>query len=307
MPGGSNTGFKLAFDTFSIIFIVSMQLFSLKANAVNELTSFLDRNIEYVTFAVFHYIIIAGAFYLFFYICNKKFFWRVKIQQRYAKNKDIIRDIKYSFLTIIIFFAVTLLVVWANEQGYTLIYAPADKYGYAWCYLNVWIMIILHDAYFYWTHRFLHWKPIFSRVHKTHHLSRNPTPFSAYAFHPIEAIINAGIIPLIAFTIPSHMSAIKSFFIVQLILNVYGHLGYELYPKWVTSHWLTKLSNTSTHHNLHHQFVKSNYGLYFNFWDWIMKTNHTKYEKYFDEVTGRRKKSDVVLNEVIEQENEVII
>jgi sterol desaturase/sphingolipid hydroxylase (fatty acid hydroxylase superfamily) len=284
-----------------------MQLFSSIANAVKELTLFLDRNIEYATFAIFHYILIAGGFYLFFYTWLKKFFWRAKIQQQYAKNKHIIRDIKYSFLTIIIFFAVFLLVIWANEQGYTLIDKSADKHGFAWRFLNVQIMVIVHDAYFYWTHRLLHWKPIFNRVHKTHHLSRNPTPFSAYAFHPIEAIINAGIIPLIAFTIPCNISTFKSFIIVQLILNVYGHLGYELFPKWIINNWFTKFSNTSTHHNLHHQFVKSNYGLYYNFWDWIMKTNHPKYEAYFEEVTGRRGKSEVVLNEVIEQETEEII
>lgn len=27
----------------------------------------------------------------------------------------------------------------------------------------------VHDAWFYWTHRLLHWKPLYQRVHCIHH------------------------------------------------------------------------------------------------------------------------------------------
>ncbi len=27
----------------------------------------------------------------------------------------------------------------------------------------------LHDAWFYWTHRLLHWKPLYRHVHAIHH------------------------------------------------------------------------------------------------------------------------------------------
>ena len=30
---------------------------------------------------------------------------------------------------------------------------------------------------------------------------------------------------------------------------------------------------------MHHRLVKCNYGLYFNFWDRVMKTNHPHYEE----------------------------
>jgi lathosterol oxidase len=157
-------------------------------------------------------------------------------------------------------------------------------------------MVIVHDAYFYWTHRLLHWKPLFKVVHITHHLSRNPTPFSAYAFHPLEALINVGIVPLVAFTIPAHVSAIVIFTIYQLLINVLGHLGFELLPKWFAHNKVTKWHNTFTHHNLHHQFVKYNYGLYLNFWDRIMNTNHPHYEHHFDKVVERTEKSEIVLS-----------
>lgn len=42
--------------------------------------------------------------------------------------------------------------------------------------------------------------------------------------------------------------------------------------------------NTSTHHNLHHQQGNYNFGLYFNFWDRMMGTNHPQYAETFDQV-----------------------
>ncbi|HEY2581536.1 MAG TPA: sterol desaturase family protein, partial [Mucilaginibacter sp.] len=148
------------------------------------------------------YLLFAGSFYLFFYVWKNKKYWYAKIQQRYPENKHVIRETINSFITIMIFGVVIMLVRWASKNGLTLVYQPINKYGYAYYFFSIIVMICLHDTYFYWTHRLMHWKPLFKRVHKTHHLSTNPTPFAAYAFHPFEAVIEVGIIPLIAFTIP---------------------------------------------------------------------------------------------------------
>eukprot|EP01037_Dinobryon_pediforme_P018424 gene18424-18698_t len=234
------------------------------------------------------YLLFTGIFYLFFYVWKNKRFWNAKIQQRFPENKHILNEIKYSFVTILIFGAVILSVIWAGKQGLTQVYQPIDKFGYGYYFFSILLMIFLHDTYFYWTHRLMHWKPLFKVVHKTHHLSVNPTPFAAYAFHPLEALVEVGIIPLIAFTIPHHASAITIFSLFSLLLNVTGHLGYELFPKGFASHWLFKWHNTSTHHNMHHRLTKCNYGLYFNFWDTLMKTNHPAYIENFNAVVEKR-------------------
>jgi lathosterol oxidase len=88
---------------------------------------------------------------------------------------------------------------------------------------------------------------------------------------------------------PYHPSAIAIFTLYSLVLNVFGHLGFEVFPKGFASHQLFKWHNTSTHHNMHHRLVKCNYGLYFNIWDRLMQTNHAKYEQHFDEVTSQEK------------------
>ena len=76
----------------------------------------------------------------------------------------------------------------------------------------------------------------------------------------------------------------------MMTLNVIGHLGYEIYPKHWTRHWLGRWQNTSTHHNMHHELVKGNYGLYFNWWDKGLGTNHERYLDRFDEITTQAKK-----------------
>lgn len=235
------------------------------------------------------YLLFAGLFYSFFYLWKNKPFWFAKIQQRYPENKHVLREIAYSFLTILIFGVVILAVAYSSKKGYTKVYHQISDYGWAYFVGSILLMIFLHDTYFYWTHRAMHWKPLFKLAHRVHHLSTNPTPFAAYAFHPIEALVEVGIIPLIAFTIPYHPSALVIFTLYSLLLNVVGHLGFELFPAGFATHKFFKWHNTSTHHNMHHRLVKCNYGLYFNIWDRLMQTNHAKYEQHFDEVSAQQK------------------
>lgn len=260
-------------------------MFSSLANSFDSFVVLFNISIRYLLFT--------GSFYLFFYVWRNKRYWYAKIQQRYPEKKHIIHEIKYSSITILIFGAVILMVIWAGKHGLTQVYSPINKYGYLYYFFSIGLMIILHDTYFYWTHRLMHWKPLFRLAHKTHHLSTNPTPFAAYAFHPIEALVEVGIIPLIAFTIPHHASAITIFSLYSLLLNVTGHLGYELFPKGFASHKIFKWHNTSTHHNMHHRLVKCNYGLYFNFWDRLMKTNHPHYEQSFNAVIETREQGKI--------------
>ncbi len=249
----------------------------------------------------FRYLIFTGTFYLFFYVWKNKKYWAAKIQQRYPENKFIFNEMKNSFISILIFGAVILLVLWAGNNDLTLAYKQINRYGYAYYAISIVLMVILHDTYFYWTHRLMHWKPLFKIAHKTHHLSTNPTPFAAYAFHPIEAIIEVGIIPLIAFTIPYHVTALLIFTLYSLLVNVIGHLGFELFPKGFATNKIFKWHNTSTHHNMHHRLLKCNYGFYFNFWDRIMHTNHQDYESSFDLVVENR------INDKIKSKETVIV
>jgi len=154
----------------------------------------------------------------------------------------------------------------------------------------VW-MLILHDTYFYWMHRFMHLKPVYRHVHLVHHRSTNPSPWTAYAFHPLEAVLEASIILVIAFTLPVHILAVILFFIFQIAYNVYGHLGFEIYPKGFHKTWFGRWVNTSVSHNQHHSRFSGNYGLYFLFWDRVMGTLRTDYDAVYEQATGEASKA----------------
>lgn len=248
----------------------------------DAVTVLLKLTLRYLTFT--------GLAYLFFYVWRHKRFWGAKIQQRYPATKHIIREIIYSVSTILIFGVVIMATTWAGYHGYTRDYKDINQYGWLYYFFSIGLMIVAHDTYFYWTHRLMHLKPLFKRFHIIHHIPTNPTPFSAYCFHPVEAFMEVGIIPLIVFTIPYHLSALAIYSVYTLMLNVGGHLGFEFFPKWFAKNKISKWHNTATHHNMHHRLVKYNYGLYFNFWDRIMGTNHPHYEEAFDDVIAQREK-----------------
>ena len=235
---------------------------------------------------------------VFNFVClEKKDFYRFKIQLRFPKKENINTEIKYSLISIVIFSVIVGSTIALAQHGYTRMYRDFNQHS-AWYFAGSIIMaMLIHDTYFYWTHRLMHWKKIFPYVHRIHHLSHNPTPLAAYSFHPIEAIIEAGAVPFIALVIPIHPVALAIFGLYSIFMNIMGHLGYELFPaKFARSHWI-KWHNSSTHHNMHHHYGKGNYGLYFNVWDRLMKTNHTKYEQEFTKVTTRAAEGKLSLTE----------
>jgi sterol desaturase/sphingolipid hydroxylase (fatty acid hydroxylase superfamily) len=172
-------------------------------------------------------------------------------------------------------------------RQYTTFYNRIEDRGWTWFFLAFPVMLIMHDTYFYWMHRIMHHPRLFRLFHLVHHRSTNPSPWAAYAFHPLEAVFEVGIFVIFLFTIPMHFLHFVLFFLFSIIYNVYGHLGWELYPKGFSRHWLGKWINTSVNHNQHHQYFKGNYGLYFLFWDRMMGTIREDYDNRFDEVKNK--------------------
>jgi sterol desaturase/sphingolipid hydroxylase (fatty acid hydroxylase superfamily) len=72
----------------------------------------------------------------------------------------------------------------------------------------------------------------------------------------------------------------------MIVRNVLGHCGHELMPRWmIRSGWFDWLT-TTTHHDLHHQFGRCNYGLYFTWWDRWMGTEHPEYRARLASAAG---------------------
>ncbi|MFN3404469.1 MAG: sterol desaturase family protein [Cytophagaceae bacterium] len=243
---------------------------------------------------VMRYVVIAGPAYLILYILFKHRFSLQKIQTKFPEKWDYIREVTWSVFTLFIFTVIAYVMFHPYVLPHTLIYQDFNEYGFLYSIFSFVALVFFHDAYFYWTHRFMHHPKVFKILHLVHHKSTNPSPWAAFAFHPLEAIIEAGVLIIASFIIPLHYYTMVVFIMFMTIYNVYGHLGYELYPKWINKNFIGKWLNTSVNHNMHHKHFHGNYGLYFRFWDEWMGTTRKDYEKTFDDVTGKNvKESDL--------------
>ena len=173
----------------------------------------------------------------------------------------------------------------------TKFYLDFNKFGVTYFLIQIVLLVVIHDAWFYWTHRLLHIKKIYTLVHARHHYSVNPTPYAGLSFHPLETILDGAIMPIIIFIIPLHPLAILTWFVIMIFHVTYIHIGFEFMPYWWHKNPLTKWFVTPTHHNIHHgpKGMNTNMGLYFIFWDKVMGTLASDYHQRFEQIVSRRR------------------
>ena len=234
------------------------------------------------------YLFIAGIPFLIFYVFFPQHFLLNKIQQRFAKNKDFIREVFHSIKTTFILAGVIMLMIHTPLIDHLLIYERITAYPIWWMPLSVFVAVLIQDTHLYWTHRIMHHPKLFKYTHIIHHQSINPSPFSAYSFNIIEAFIEALIAPFIIVCIPMHPFSMVLFVWWSLAVNVYAHLGYEIAPRWFRHTILFEIFTTSVYHNIHHEKFHGNYGFYFRIWDRIMQTEHPDYVKQYDQIQEKR-------------------
>jgi lathosterol oxidase len=242
---------------------------------------FILNNWRWIAFAILciaagRYILLAGLAYMLCYRPGLKFVKRFKIQPLMPKQKQVRHELIFSLSTIFIFSSIGIVAYLLFVNGYTTIYMKAGQYGWVYLFLSLLFMVIIHDAYFYWTHRLLHTKWLFKKIHVVHHRSVNPTPWAAYSFHPFEALLESLIVFPFITIFPVHIAVFLFFTFLVLLMNVIGHLGFEFLPMRLRNSKLGKYFTSSTHHNLHHQKNKKNFGYYFTFWDNLMKTSQNQ-------------------------------
>jgi sterol desaturase/sphingolipid hydroxylase (fatty acid hydroxylase superfamily) len=184
------------------------------------------------------------------------------------------REIAWSLASAAIYGIPAGIVAWGwHNRGWTLLYDRVADYPLWWLPVSVFLVLFAHDTWFYWTHRWMHRPKPFRMAHAVHHASKPPTAWAAMAFHPIEALSGAVVIPLLVFVIPLHTGALCFVLAVMTVMGVTNHMGWEVFPRFM---WRGPLGNwliTASHHQRHHEQYGCNYGLYFRFWDRICGTD----------------------------------
>jgi sterol desaturase/sphingolipid hydroxylase (fatty acid hydroxylase superfamily) len=206
----------------------------------------------------------------------------------WPSGRDVRRELAYSLSTVLVFAAIGAAVFALIIDGHVFVYGRPERYGWLWLLVSFPLMLLWHDTYFYWTHRLLHTPALFARVHGVHHRSRNPSPWAAYAFHPLEAVVHGLVTPLALLAVPLHWSVLLAFSVHQIARNAHGHLAIETMPRGFARHGFLGRFTTTTHHHLHHETASGNYGLWFTWWDRWCGTERPDYLDRFDAVTQPR-------------------
>ena len=210
-----------------------------------------------------------------------------KIRDRTPAAGQMLVEFIVSIRSIAIFATVALAQSLMSRVGVYPLTHVALQWGPVWQWACLLLMILGHDAYFYWTHRAMHDARLFKAFHSRHHRSDNPSPFTAYSFDLSEAAVMASFVILWPWIVPTPWEVVPLFIIHQIVRNTLAHCGYELMPANAKGQPLIDWLTTTTHHDLHHGQPGSNFGLYFTWWDRWMGTENPDYQAAFARAAPR--------------------
>ncbi len=137
------------------------------------------------------------------------------------------------------------------------------------------------EVYFYYSHRLFH-LPQFFWIHRHHHQSGLINPWTSLSFSIVERLIllfGVTLIPaVISFWFPFSYEVLISYFFLNYLLNVYGHLNVETLPEGFVHTKAGQYINTTTYHALHHMRYRGHFGLFTSFLDRLHGTKFSDYE-----------------------------
>jgi len=210
----------------------------------------------------FGMILFLGSFEFFFYFKRRqenRFKYNAKFPADHPsdvfwfKSQNIDNFIRSIFVTVPLWTVVEIVMLWAYANSWA-IWLPWSTH---WLWLTFVVMIApaVHEIYFFFPHRAIHWPPLYKWIHSVHHNSINPSPWSSLSMHPGEGF------PYMAeawlhLLVPSN--PVCAYFTLHSVGfgAVNGHLGFEKFE--LTEN--TALDSHAYVHYLHHKYFEVNYG-----------------------------------------------
>lgn len=177
---------------------------------------------------------------------------------------QIRREVLQALVSILIFGVGLIVPWWLLRTGWAQLASDPSAFRVI---AEVVVLFFWNELHFYTSHRLLH-TPWLRRFHGDHHRSHTPTPFSTYAFHPVEAVM-LGSVPLIPMLLHDFsFTALFCLPILSVVLNGLGHANYEFSREAPARGPL----GASRRHHLHHACYGGNYGFLLPAFDRIAGT-----------------------------------
>ena len=186
-------------------------------------------------------------------------------------------DIRLSVVSAIVFALATAAVMMLQDQGLTKLYGRVQDHPLWYLALSYGAVLVLQDGWFYATHRLLHRPALFPWFHRGHHRSRPPTPWTSFAFDPLEALLQALFLVAVVLVLPLHFITLMAVLTTMTVWAIVNHLGPDHLPLGFPHHWLGRWLIGPAHHSLHHRRHGVHFGLYFTFWDRLLGTEDPSY------------------------------
>eukprot|EP00729_Bicosta_minor_P016615 gene16615-10490_t len=138
------------------------------------------------------------------------------------------------------------------------------------------ICFVTEDTLFYWTHRAMHHKLVYAKVHKMHHEFKVPCAMAAEYAHPLEYFLSNAVPyaagPMITGVIFGHVHVFATWIwgFLRVWEAVDGHSGYRVE---CSPFALFPFRPSAADHDWHHSKNAGNFASFFPWWDHFMGTS----------------------------------
>ena len=178
---------------------------------------------------------------------NKRFMFGDQVRD------NMFRTLGYA-VPIFTVYEVATYWLFANDVLGFLPIAENSTGFWVWFIVLLLIMPVIHSTHFYFTHRVLHWRPLYKSVHRIHHYNIEVGPFSGLTMHPVELAIYFSTV-CIQWILALH--PLNALYQLQFaVFNAtMSHTGYE---KILLTDDVGIESNSYFHY-LHHKYFECNY------------------------------------------------
>ncbi|MGI9461898.1 MAG: sterol desaturase family protein [Alphaproteobacteria bacterium] len=211
---------------------------------------------------IFLSFLIAGGLHFFFYILNRQHETKFNLDNGFAKNnkrftfKHQVWDNMFWTLAsgVPLWTLCEVIYFYMLANGLTLFPLLEFSDNRVWFIILILLVTPFESIHFFFTHRLLHWPPLYRMAHHLHHRNIRTGPWSGISMHPIEHVIYfSGFV--IFLLIPAH--PIHMLFFMQYLC-----LGAMVSHTDIQDLRIGKLTIPlgAFYHHLHHRYFECNYG-----------------------------------------------